>query len=295
MAKDLRQEMKKRPQKNAAKLKAHQVKRTTVYNEPSWIEKVPEGLAQLGEKISQEINDVLQATSDNIEALKEKYDEFTTEFKEKAENYAEAMSLSLKKNIHRKSNYGCPNAYCVAGSKYASNQVTQNPKYQDFSLPITSNLATDVSEQLANVYGEANFHTNLHEAISAEIAKNPTEPQVFSVQRSSRYSNSGLHYVTVAPTLDNEGKIVRDEKGNVLYSVYSFNRNSVSDFVTNTSLKTTGHYYNITHMAYIKEQEKFYENNIKPLEKQDKSKSTNNVPATNITAMIIKNKGRNLS
>ena len=240
---------------------------------------LPEGISQQAGKLELEIENALEATpdsgfvagSENHEKIVEKYNDFEKDFNKKAEEYALAITDSLRRNIASRSNFGFPRAYCVAGFIATDRQVMEkNPELIDFKSPITEAGADRASERMAQVFGNNGFSENLYESLKTKIAENPTLPQVFSVQRSSRYSNSGLHYVTVAPKVV-DGKIVRDESGNVKYSVYSFNKNSVTDFDTNDSLKTTGHFYNITQLAYVKEQERFYNDVILPLAQQNQT------------------------
>jgi hypothetical protein len=237
-------------------------------------EALPEGVSQQGEKLEQKIDKAIEATpdsgfiagSENHEKIVEKYKEFQEDFNKKAEDYAVALADSLTSNIATRKNFGFPRAYCVAGFLNSDRKtMIDHPELTDFQLPITTFSAAGASKQMANVFGEDGFSNNLHETLAAEIAKNPTVPQVFSVQRSSKLSKSGLHYITVAPTIDKQGQIVRDENGAVKYSVYSFNKNSITDFDTNEKLKTSGHCFNVTQMAYVKEQERFYYNTMVPL------------------------------
>lgn len=238
-------------------------------------ETLPEyGITQKGEKLEQVIDSAIQARPDSglvagsshHEQAVSEYEQFKKDFNKKAEDYAVALTDTLSRCIASKSSYGFPGAFCVAGALNADKQtMKKHPEFMDFHLPVTTASATGASEQMAKIFGNDGFSYNLHEAISAQIAENPTVPQVFSVQRSSKFSNSGLHYVTVAPKKDKSGEIVRDEAGNVKYAVYSFNKNSITDFDTNETLKTSGHCYNVTQMAFVKEQEHFYFNTLMPI------------------------------
>lgn len=171
------------------------------------------------------------------------------------ENFARDLARQLTYNINN--NY---RGYCTPGQQYCAgagtgslNQVSA--QYDIFDMGVKGVGCIDVRNKFANLYGSSGYTKNCYATLKEKINQNPTVPQVFTLTVDSKHSNSGLHYLTVAPTLDKNGEIVRDEKGAVKYSVYGFNRNVIKD-LDSYNLKKAGNVFPITEIAYNNMREK---------------------------------------
>lgn len=177
-------------------------------------------------------------------------------FDVKSENFARDLARQLTENIK-----GGYKGYCTSGQPYCAgagtgtlNQVGK--EYDVFDLGVKGVSCIDVKKQFAEIYGSDGHTQNCYNEIKSKIDKNPTKPQVFTVMvDNGGKSSSGLHYLTIAPTLDKNGEIVRDENGAVKYSVYGFNRNVIKDFDSYKGLKKNGYVFPITEMAQNRERE----------------------------------------
>lgn len=184
-----------------------------------------------------------------------KYQFAVADFAFQNENFARDLARQLTFNI--KNDY---RGYCTPGQQHCAgagtgslNQVAE--QYDVFDLGVKGVGCLDVRDKFAKLYGSSGQTKNCYETLKQKINQNPSVPQVFTVMMESKQSNSGLHYVTIAPTLDKDGEIVRDEKGAVKYSVYGFNRNVIQD-LDSYNLKKNGYVFPITEIAYNNMREK---------------------------------------
>ncbi len=192
-----------------------------------------------------------------------RYQMNVSDFDIKNENFARDLAQQLTENI--KNGY---KGYCTSGQPYCAgagtgtlNQVGK--EYDVFDMGVKGTGCIDVKNQFARINGNDGYANNCYNEIKAKINKNPTQPQVFTVMVDNNgKSSSGLHYVTIAPSLDKNGEILRDEDGNIKYSVYGFNRNVIKDIDDYPLLKRKGHVFSITEIAQNRERQNENNNSL---------------------------------
>lgn len=198
-----------------------------------------------------------------------------SDFDVKSENFARDLACQLKANIEGKSYRGyatAGQAYCAGAGTGTLNQVAS--KYDEFDMGVKGVGCRDVQAQFAKIYGSSGASSNCYATIKEKINANPNVPQVFTMMvDNGGKSASGLHYVTVAPRIDESGEIVRDENGAVKYDVYSFNRDKIYALENYDFAKRKGYVFPITEMAAQREME-------------------NGKTAVNYALMAKQNKGR---
>ncbi len=217
------------------------------------------GAVKPEQTVAQSGNDNEQSGVQYVVDKSEKYQFAVGEFDVKSENFARDFARQLTYNINNGYRGFCSagQQYCAGAGTGTLNQVGE--KYDIFDIGVKGVGCKEVRDKFAKVYGSSGYTPNCYETLKQKMAQNPTLPQVFTLTVGSKYSNSGLHYLTVAPTIDKNGEIVRDENGAVKYSVYGFNRNVIKDF-DKYNLKKEGNVFPITEMAYNRMKEK--ENNM---------------------------------
>lgn len=166
------------------------------------------------------------------------------------ENFARDLSRQLTRNIH--SGYlgycGRGQQNCAGSGTGTFNQISK--KYDDaFNLGVKGTWCPDVRAKYAKLYGSDGSTKNCYATLKEKIDANPTVPQVFTLTVKSPKSNSGLHYLTVAPKIDSKGEIVRDSSGAVQYCAYGFNQNRIIDIDKYSMLKREGNVFPITEIA----------------------------------------------
>lgn len=198
-----------------------------------------------------------------------------SDFDVKSENFARDLACQLKSNIEGKSYRGyatAGQAYCAGAGTGTLNQVAS--KYDEFDMGVKGVGCRDVQARFAKIYGSSGASSNCYATIKEKINANPNVPQVFTMMvDNGGKSASGLHYVTVAPRIDESGEIVRDETGAVKYDVYSFNRDKIYALENYDFAKRKGYVFPITEMAAQREME-------------------NGKTAANFALMAKQNKGR---
>ena len=183
-----------------------------------------------------------------------RYQMKVSDFDVKNENFARDLAQQLTENINNGYRGYCTKGqqYCAGAGTGTLNQIGKN--YDVFDMGVKGTGCINVKDQFAKLNGNDGYTNNCYNEIKAKINKNPTQPQVFTVMVDSKgKSNSGLHYVTIAPSLDKNGEILRDEAGNVKYSVYGFNRNVIKDIDGYSMLKRKGHVFSVTEIAQNRE------------------------------------------
>ena len=174
-----------------------------------------------------------------------------------SEEFAHDLAKQLSKNI--KNGYL---GYCRKGEPYCAgagtgtlNQVAKN--YEVFDMGVKGTGCIAVKNQLTKLNGNnSGASANCYNSLREKIEQNPKKAQVFVLTVKSPNSTSGFHYVTVAPRLDKNGEIVRNNKGEVQYNVYSFNNNRNVPIENYSLLKRAGNVFSITDIARNKELEK---------------------------------------
>ena len=183
-----------------------------------------------------------------------------SDFDIKSENFARDLARQMTVNIGKnqknpKSYTGyapAGAAYCAGAGSKSFNEVAS--KYDVFDMGVNTPSCIAVRNQMAKLYGKSGETSNCYATIKEKINANPNVPQVFTVLiDNGGKSASGLHYVTIAPSLDKNGEILRDGNGAVQYSVYSFNRDKIYSFEKYNFAKRKGYVFPITEMAAQKE------------------------------------------
>ena len=183
-----------------------------------------------------------------------------SDFDVKNENFARDLARQMTVNIGKnqknpKSYTGyapAGAAYCAGAGAKSFNEVAS--KYDVFDMGVSTPSCIAVRDKMAKVYGKSGETSNCYGTIKAKIDANPNTPQVFTVLiDNGGKSASGLHYVTIAPSLDKNGEILRDGNGAVQYSVYSFNRDKIYSLEKYNFAKRKGYVFPITEMAAQKE------------------------------------------
>ena len=172
-----------------------------------------------------------------------------SDFDVKSENFARDLARQLSENIKNGYKGYChgKQPYCAGAGTGTLNQAAKNYEFFDMGVKGTGCIA--VRDQFAKLYGSKGATSNCYEELKKKIDANPQVPQVFALTVKSSKSPSGLHYVTVAPRLDKDGEIVRDENGAVQYNVYGFNSNINMPIEKYSLLKRAGNVFPITEMA----------------------------------------------
>lgn len=174
----------------------------------------------------------------------------------KSENFARdlarQMSINIGKNLKNKRSY---TGYATAGQTYCAGAGTKTfnevaDKYDVFDMGIKTTGCLDVQAKMAKLYGQSGATPSCAETINAKIKATPSMPQVFvALIDNGGKSSSGLHYVTIAPRIDENGEIVCDKNGAVKYDVYSFNNDRISHFDGYSFAKNKGYVFPVTEMA----------------------------------------------
>lgn len=172
----------------------------------------------------------------------------------KSENFARDLARQLTANVNNKSYRGyatAGQAYCAGAGTKSFNEVAS--KYDVFDMGVKSVGCRDVLAKMTKLNGNNGESSNCYNAIKSRINVNSQKPQVFVLLVDSKYADSKLHYVTVAPRLDKNGEIVRDKNGAVQYNVYNFNNNRNTPIEQYSMLKSHGYLFPITEMAERRE------------------------------------------
>lgn len=172
------------------------------------------------------------------------------------ENFARDLSRQLTRNINSGYLGFCAKGQqnCAGSGTGTLDQISQ--KYDMFNMGVKGTWCPDVTRQFAAAYGSDGHSNNCYDTLKQKIDANPNVPQVFTLTVQSDKSNSGLHYLTVAPKIDKYGEIVRDKSGKVQYCAYGFNKNRIIDIDKYSMLKREGHVFPITEMAQRKAQQR---------------------------------------
>ncbi len=206
-----------------------------------------------------------------------------SDFDVKNENFARDLARQMTVNIGKnqknpKSYTGYAPAgvaYCAGAGAKSFNEVAS--KYDVFDMGVKTPSCLAVKDEMLKRYKDG-ATSSCYSSVKAEINANPNTPQVFTVLiDNGGRSASGLHYVTIAPSLDKNGEILRDGNGAVQYSVYSFNRDKIYPLDKYNFAKRKGYVFPITKMAAQKELAK---------------NNSNNNSATNIALLAQQNVGR---
>jgi hypothetical protein len=223
-----------------------------------------------GGKSSEKSSENTESVPQYIVDKDNRYQIDVSDFDVKSENFARDLARQLTQNIQNGYLGYCSKGqqYCAGAGTGTLNQI--GDQYDVFDMGVKGVGCIDVKNKFSQIYGSDGYSKNCYDALKEKINKNPTQPQVFTVMVESKSSNSGLHYVTVAPSLDKNGEILRDENGAVKYSVYGFNRNVIQDIDSYSALKRKGHVFPITEMAQNRERENMY-NNALALANQQKN------------------------
>lgn len=181
--------------------------------------------------------------------------EFAQEFSYNLRRYSLDLQAHKGNKVQRLRSMGIRNTglYCAELSDKIFDETVSNvgfSEYQGVTSCSNRNYCPTVAKELYQKCQDCNisggYASHIREQIKTLQDENPYGCYLAVVDSKGNVSGSGLHQVIIAPTIDKDGEFVMGDDGKPKMSVYSFNRESITDL---ESYNKGGVIYNLCDFA----------------------------------------------